>query len=191
MKPDSTITRYLAEHAGEHGALPLPVLLVLLVGMFGLGALAMWKIGNVKTWLGEPPFPTHAATVVGALIPFLTLGLVATCRAALGMEWPSNYDIIVYMVISALTGVAAWGGVKRFTSIEAYEGKAKVEAAKAGTAAPADMTATAERRSPAGRATDTQAGVKPKNPDVVAGVEAIAANQHDPRLPSPLDDERD
>ncbi len=177
MKPDSTIARYLAEHAGEHGALPLPVLIVLLVMLFTLGVLTAWKLGNLKTYLAEPPFPTHAATVVAAIVVFLGLGIIAICRAALGMEWPENYNIVVEMVMAGMLGVAVWGVGKRLTSSEAYEGKAKVEAAKAGNAVPDGMTETAERRSPTGRAGDPQAGVKPSSPAVITGIEAIAAAQ--------------
>ena len=146
MTPDTALVQYLAQHSGEHGALPLPVLLVLLLGIFGLGGLTVWKLGNLKTYLGEPPFPTHAASVLAAIIVFLGLGTVAICRAALGMEWPSNYEIIVGLVGGALGVVGVWGSIKRTTSTEAYEGKAKVEAAKAGAAVPADMKATAEHR---------------------------------------------
>lgn len=148
MKPDTVLTRLLAEHAGEHGALPLPVLLVLLIGIFGLGAYTVFKLNNLKTYLGEPPFPTHAASVLAAIIVFLGLGTVAICRAALGMEWPSNYDVIVALVGGALGIVGVWGSVKRATSTEAYDGKAKVEAAKQG-AVPIDMKTTTERPIPA------------------------------------------
>lgn len=154
MKPDSTLTRYLAEHTGEHGALPLPVLIVLLVGMFGLGAFTVWKLGNLKTYLGEPPFPTHAATVVAGLVAFMGVSTVAISRIALGMEMPEGWGEYT-MLLAAVIGVAgAWGYGKRTTSPEAYDGKAKVEAAKMG-AVPADMKATAERPIPApSRATD-------------------------------------
>jgi hypothetical protein len=158
QSPDSTIARYLADHAGEHGALPLPVLLVLLIGIFALGGFTVWKLGNLKTYLAEPPFPTHAATVVAAIVVFLGLGMVAICRAALGMEWPLNYNVIVEMVMAGMLGVAVWGIGKRTTSTEAYDGRAKVEAAKAGMAVPTDMTATQEQRVPGvSRATDAAA----------------------------------
>lgn len=162
MKPDTAVARYLAAHTGEHGALPLPVLLVLLVCIFGLGALTVWKLGNLKTYLGEPPFPTHAASVLAAIIVFLGLGVVAICRAALGMEWPSNYEIIVGLVGGALGVVGIWGGVKRATSAEAYEGKAKVEAAKTGAAVPSDMKATQEHRAPSVSRVGDDVAVPPK-----------------------------
>lgn len=168
MQADTVVARYLADHSGEHGALPLPVLLVLLIGIFGLGALTVWKLGNLKTYLGEPPFPTHAASVLAAIIVFLGLGTVAICRAALGMEWPSNYEIIVGLVGGALGVVGIWGGVKRATSSEAYEGKAKVEAAKSGAAVPPDMKTTTEHRAPF-RKTDA--------PEVKSVLEAVAGQQ--------------
>lgn len=175
MKPDSTVVRYLAEHAGEHGALPLPVLIVLLVGMFGLGALTVWKLGNLKTYLGEPPFPTHAASVVAGIAAFMGMSVVAMSRIALGMEMPEGWGDFIILV-GAVIGVAgAWGVGKRATSDIYLDGKARIEAAKSGQAVPEGMTETAERRSPLGRKTD----VKP----------VVPAN--DPRLPSPLDDERD
>lgn len=165
MQADTTLSRYLAEHAGEHGALPLPVLLVLLAMFFVLGGFTAYKLGNIKTFLGEPPFPTHAATVLAAIVGFLLLITVAACRLALGMEWPSGYDMVISMVISFALGAAGWGIGKRLTSTEAYEGKAKVEAAKAGAAVPADMTATTEHRAPGvSRATDPVSVEVPKTP---------------------------
>jgi hypothetical protein len=156
MQPDTAVVRFLTEHAGEHGALPLPVLLLILAGMFGLGALTVWKLGNLKTYLGEPPFPTHAATVLAAVVGFLVIVTIAACRLALGMEWPGGYDMVINMVIAFALGVAGWGIGKRLTSSEAYEGKAKVEAAKSGAGVPPDMKTTTEQRAPGvSRTTDS------------------------------------
>ena len=68
----------------EHGRLPVGILAILLIGMFGVLLFAVAKLGNLKTYLNEPPFPTHAATVVAGILAFLGFGLIAMCRLALG-----------------------------------------------------------------------------------------------------------
>jgi hypothetical protein len=114
----------LIHTAYEHGSLPWPVLAILLIGGFGTIAYAAKKIGNLKGYLNEPPFPTHAATVVAGIVAFLGIMVVAISRAALGMEWPEGYDIIVALVGGTLGVVGLWGVGKRATSAELATAKA-------------------------------------------------------------------
>ncbi len=184
----------------EHGALPWQVLTVLLVGMFGVLALAVLKLGNLKSYLNEPPFPTHAATVVAGIVAFLGFGLIAMCRMALGMEMPEGYGDFLILLGAVIGVTGAWGVGKRATD-EKYVNAKAAGAAAGASSNPAPQTinaegnvnVTQERRIVTGeRVTDLpnvpQAGVKPVDAAVRVALETAAGN--DPRLPSPDDDER-
>jgi hypothetical protein len=107
----------------EHGALPWPILAILLLGMFGVLALAVAKLGNLKTYLNEPPFPTHAATVVAGIVAFLGFGLIAMCRMALGMEMPEGYGDFLILLGAVIGVTGAWGVGKRATDERYVEAK--------------------------------------------------------------------
>ena len=115
----------------EHGALPWPILAILLIGMFGVLAFAIAKLGNLKTYLNEPPFPTHAATVVAGILAFLGFGLIAMCRLALGMEMPDGYGDFLILLGAVIGVTGAWGVGKRATDAQRDYAKAAGKAAGA------------------------------------------------------------
>lgn len=194
VKADS-VKSFLSVNLGPD-ALPWPILAVLLVGFFILTGLVILKASQFKSYATD--FPSQTAPVVIGLAGFVAAMPVTLSRMALGL---TEYDGTGNWLAAccAMAGVGgAMLGVKRFTSPEAYEGKAKVEAAKA-AAAPSNVNvqgdATVNAQQPnvtAERAVPVlvpQAGIKPKDPAIIAAIEGAA--KADPRLPSPLDDERD
>lgn len=154
------------------GALPLPVLLLLLVGFFVVVALLIQKANWYKGYAKD--FPTQTSVVIAGIGGFVATLLVNLCRGALGMASFDGSDM-AYMAGCTMAGVG--GGMlmsKRFSAPEYMEGKAKVEAAKAGAAPPspavnvegdATVNTTAERRVPApSRSTDVAPPAVPKGP---------------------------
>jgi hypothetical protein len=164
-------------------ALPWPILAILLVGFFAVVGMLIHKADWFKGYAQD--FPTQTSTVMAGIGGFVATMLVSLSRGALGMqEWGGAAG--AYAASCAFAGVGgAMFGVKRFSSPEYQDGKAKVEAAKAGAApVPAAQViaadgSTVNTQAPPNPAAMPvpQAGVKPKNPAVVAGVEAIAAAQ--------------
>jgi len=155
----------------EHGALPWQILAVLLIGAFLVLGFAVSKIGHLKTYLNEPPFPTHAATVVAGIVAFLGFGLIAMCRMALGMEMPEGYGDFLILLGAVIGVTGAWGVGKRATSAELATAKAQGKPAAGAVTVEGDanINTTTERPIPApSRRTDVmpQAGVKPA-PEIV------------------------
>lgn len=156
MTPDSLAV--LDVHIPPN-ALPRPVLYILLVGFFVICVLVIQKAKGFKTYTAD--FPTQAAPVVIGLAGFVAAIPVTLARMALGMH---EYDGMGnYMTACcALAGVGGLMlGVKRFSSPEYQQGKAAVEAAKAGAApavnvqGDATVNATAERPVPVVKANVT------------------------------------
>lgn len=150
----------------EHGRLPLVVLALLLVGMFGTIAYAIAQFTKVLRILnGPPPFPTHAFTTTGGMLAFLGMVIIAMCRAALGMEWPDGYDFVLGTILSVVLGVAAWGVGKRLTDERYVAAKAAGAAQHPTVNVEGDATVTQQHAMPrpAGsvRATDTLSGAAP------------------------------
>lgn len=185
------------------GALPVPVLIAILFVFGGLAGYALYKATAFKSYAQD--FPGQKATVIFGLGWGTYIVLIAGCRLALGMIYPGGYGDIAVLIGAVLGVGGAWGASKHFSSPEYNEGKAKIEAAKAGASPPqvnvtgdatVNANATQERPIPApSRSTDKpvvpKAGVVATDPSIVAAMQGIAAAQKDPRLPSPLDDERD
>lgn len=172
---DSSVASHI-HTALEHGRLPWPVLLVLVLGMFGTIAFAIVKFTEVlKILNGPPPFPTHATATCVGLIVFLGMATIAMCRAALGMEWPDGYDFVWGSIVSVVFGVAAWGVGKRATSAEREQAKTTAALAMA-AAAPTNGAAVTVQ----GDATISATAERPvptPNPAVVLGLEALAKKQ--------------
>jgi hypothetical protein len=139
----------------EHGSLPWPILAILLLGMFGVLALAVAKLGNLKTYLNEPPFPTHAATVVAGIVAFLGFGLIAMCRMALGMEMPEGYGDFLILLGAVIGVTGAWGVGKRATDERYVEAKERGKSSTPGVNVEGNATVEMPARPPGvARATD-------------------------------------
>ncbi len=166
-------------------SLPWQILAVLLVGFFAVIIYTLSKAGEFKSFAQD--FPTQPAVVIGGLGAFTFLVLIAGSRLALGMAWPDGYGDVAWLVGSALAGGMAGLGLKRFSDERYVEAKARGKATAAATVAAAstpgvnvegNANITSER-------SVASAGVRPSDPDVVAGIEAIAAQQ---RAPAGVDD---
>lgn len=131
----------------------------------------------------------------------LAYGTATFLALASIFKWSIDENILYAWLffLAGKIGFAMGGALgKRVTSPEYVAAKAAGKATGAPLVGQVEgdmtMTTTTERSIPApSRRTDLmpQMGVKPTSPEVLAAVETIAAQQRDPRLPSPLDDERD
>lgn len=135
VKSDTVVHSFLNVNLGPD-ALPWPILAILLVGSFVLAGMLILKASQFKTYSQD--FPSQTAPVVIGLMGFVAMMPLTLSRAALGLH---EYDGTGNW-LAACCAMAGVGGVmfgaKRLTSPEAYEGKAKVEAAKA-AAAPSNV----------------------------------------------------
>lgn len=156
------------------------VVIIFIVGINIALVLAMLKgfkaVGGIKAYLAD--FPSHNASTGLSLILIFETGLVVIIRLSLGLIFPSNYDTWIYALVG-LAGVNVAGLIgKRATDDKYVAAKAAGKAAggpSVNVEGDATVTATAERAVPA--KPTVGAGVKPTNPDVTAGLEALAAKQ--------------
>lgn len=178
MKPDSLAFINVSLPAGS---LPLSVLIVLLIGTFAIIGLLIVKASGFKVYAAD--FPTQTAPMIVGLGAFLLTLPVILSRMALGMAQMDGTGEALAAEL-ALAGVGVAGlGVKRFSSPEYHDGKAKVEAAKAQATPPqvnvqggANINATSEQPIPVAV---PQAGIRPSNPAVAQPLEALAAKQRE------------
>lgn len=113
-------------------ALPWPILAILLIGFFAVIIIAALKAKQFKTYAVN--FPTHESTVIVALALLAMTIPVMLSLIALGIPLPDGAGDIL-TAECALAGVTVIGlGVKRFSSSDYQQGKAIIEAAKAGAA---------------------------------------------------------
>ncbi len=164
MKPD-TLAHVFNVNLPK-GGLPLLLVAIMLFGYFAAIIYAISRASQFKGYAQD--FPTQAAPVVVALILALLTAPVVLTLIALRIDAPDGTGGWLAF-IATMAGVAGVGGlaVKRVTSPEYMENKAKVEAAKASAQAPSpqvnvagDATVqagqTTERPVPApSRSTDT------------------------------------
>lgn len=183
MKPDSLAFINVTLPAGR---LPVAILAILLVGFFVTLGLLIQKATWYKSYAQD--FPTQTSTVIAGIAGFAATVLVNLCRGALGLNQMDGSEVTYF---ACLTMAGVGGGMlvsKRFSSPEYQDGKARIEAAKAGAAPPqvnvsgdatvnASTSTTQERAVPAVQTKMPQAGVVPSDPAVVAGLEAIAAKK--------------
>lgn len=141
-------------------ALPWQIVAVLLVCVTTVVVVLINKAKWYKEYAKE--FPTQTSTVLTGIVGFAATLALNLVRGALGLP-AFDGSGEAYAASCAFAGVGAGAlAAKRFSSPEYHEGKAKVEAAKAGAAMPNDMTATTERRVPGvSRATDEMPVVVP------------------------------
>lgn len=179
MRPDSL--SFLGVNLPA-GALPWPILAILLIGFFVIIGLGIQKAAAFKSY-ASADFPTHAATVIVALSLSAATAPIVLSRVALGMDSPGGTgDWLAF--VAALAGATIVGlGAKRFSSTEYMDGKANVAGAKAAATPPqvtaeGDVNVTSERRVVTGeRATDKpampQAGVRP-SAEIASALEQAA-----------------
>ncbi len=156
-------------------SLPWPILAILLVGFFVTIMYALSKASQFKAYAQD--FPTQSAPVVVAIVLALLTAPVALSRMALGMGQPDGSgDWLAFL--AAMAGVSVVGlGVKRFSAPEYTEAKAKGKSIAAATVAAAGAS---------GVNVEGNANITSER----AAVQPVAVASADPRLPSPLDDER-
>lgn len=117
------------------GALPWPILAILLIGFFAVLLVLIRRAEWFKGYAKD--FPTQTTTVMAGIFGFGATLLINLCRGALGMPQMDGSEA-AYTASCAFAGVGAGAlAAKRFSSPEYHEGKAKVEAAKAAAAPPA------------------------------------------------------
>lgn len=114
---DTVVRSFLNVNLGKD-ALPWPILAILLIGIFGTTIYAIKKVGDVKKYLGEPPFPTQILVTIAGVFGFIVLILVAASRLALGMNIPDGFDVPFYAVLGMCGVAGLWGVGKHAYSAE-------------------------------------------------------------------------
>ncbi len=154
------------------------LVIALIVGVNVVLVLAMLKgfkaVGGIKTYLSD--FPSHNASTGLSLILIFETGLVVLIRLALGLIFPDGYETWIYALVG-LAGVNVAGLIGKRATDDKYVQAKAMGKASAGPSVNVEGDATVTATATGEHSAIPQAGTRPTNPAVVAGVEAIAKTQ--------------
>lgn len=131
--PDSAVRSFLSVNIPKD-ALPVPILVILLIGFFGLVGLAVFRAKDFKEFAKD--FPGQKATVIFGLAGFTGIVIIGMCRLALGMAYPDGYGDTHWIIAGCLGFGAAAGIGKHAFSTEREEVKARAAVAVAAATPP-------------------------------------------------------